>query len=56
MSALDQMAAEGISPDLIVYLDVPFSVALERNRTRALTEEGHFVSEREMRETYNVTG
>jgi adenylate kinase family enzyme len=54
LSAFDLLEREGVRIDLIVYLDVPFSVAQERNRNRALSGQGHFVSEREMRETYQT--
>lgn len=42
-----------MDPDLIVNIDVPFAVACERNKLRAASRSGHYVSDREMRETYS---
>lgn len=43
--------SEGVSPDLVVYLDIDMDNALLRNRKRKI-EGGHYVSEREMLSYY----
>jgi adenylate kinase family enzyme len=43
---------QGVDADVLVYLDVPFATAVRRNELRFRAGTGHFVSEREMRETY----
>ncbi len=54
LEAFDVLKAKGIDPDLAVYIDVRFRTACERNRGRALlgTADKHYVSAREMKETY----
>ncbi|SRR6266566_465949 len=54
LEAFDVLKAKGIDPDLAVYIDVSFRTACERNRGRALlgTADKHYVSAREMKETY----
>jgi len=42
----------GVRPDLIVYVDVPFAIAQQRNKLRRASCSGHYVSDREMMETY----
>ncbi|MEO8077466.1 MAG: hypothetical protein ABI818_14145 [Acidobacteriota bacterium] len=42
----------GVDADVLVYLDVPFATAQRRNELRYRAGTGHFVSGREMRETY----
>jgi len=51
--SLEVLRQNGVEPDLIVYIDVPFAVACERNRLRAASRSGHYVSDREMTETYS---
>jgi adenylate kinase family enzyme len=50
--SLDVLKANGIEPDLIVYVGVSFPVAYQRNKLRASSRSGHYVSDREMTETY----
>jgi adenylate kinase family enzyme len=50
--AIRIMADQGVSPDLIVYVDVPFTTACERNKARFAMGTGHYVSDKEMRETF----
>lgn len=52
--ALEILAENDVQPDLVVYLDVPFEIALHRNRQRATigASGSHYVSEREMRTTF----
>jgi len=54
VEALDLLAQKGVQPDLIVYLDVDFEIAIHRNRRRPTEGRGdrHYVSEREMRTTF----
>jgi thymidylate kinase len=54
IEALDVLKGKGIEPDLVVYLNVEFKVALMRNRQRAEMGRGveHYVSEQEMKLTY----
>lgn len=54
VDALGTLSICGLKPDLVVYLNVTLETALRRNKERVLSEQGdkHFVSEREMRETY----
>lgn len=54
VSAFELLREQGIRVGLIVYLDVPLQLAQERNRMRAATGQGHFVSEREMQETFQT--
>jgi len=50
--SLDVLRANGIEPDLIVYVDVSFPIAYQRNKLRGSSRSGHYVSDREMKETY----
>jgi adenylate kinase family enzyme len=53
--ALGILAHKGVRPDLVVYLDVDLEVAIHRNRQRAKADRGgHYVSEREMRDTFGM--
>lgn len=54
VKAFDLLKAKGIDPDLAIYIDVSFRTACERNRNRALsgTTDQHYVSEREMKKTF----
>jgi adenylate kinase family enzyme len=53
--AFEILARKGVRPDLVVYLDVNLELAIHRNRQRAMADRGgHYVSEREMRDTFGV--
>jgi adenylate kinase family enzyme len=54
LKAFDLLKAKGIDPDLAIYIDVSFRTACERNSNRALsgTADKHYVSQREMKKTY----
>lgn len=54
LHALEILSSQQIQPDLIIYIKADYEMAIERNRLRALRTFGdkHFVSEKEMRETY----
>jgi len=56
LHALEVMSSRGVQPNLIAYVNVDYEIALERNKLRSTQSTGdrHFVSEKEMRETYTT--
>ena len=52
--SLDIFMQEGIQPDLVVYVDVPLNIALQRNIGRKEIDGAHYVSDEEMRSTFSI--